>query len=64
MYKANINQIAIPIDKGNHEIELKYRPTFYLFLYYIQKIAFVIIFVSLLFFMIKYIRTSKPSTDV
>ena len=64
MYKANINQIAIPIEKGNHNIELKYRPTFYLFLYYAQKIAFVVIFVGLLFFTIKYIRTPKPSAVV
>jgi len=61
MYKANINQIAIPIDKGSHDITLKYRPGFYLFLYYVQKIAFVVIFLGLVFFAVKYVRSHKPS---
>lgn len=59
MYKANINQIAIPISKGNHVISLKYRPIFYLFLYYAQKMTFAAILIGLLFFAVKYIRRPK-----
>ena len=62
-YKVNLNQIGIPLQRGQRYIEIEYRPTYFYYLRMISKAVIALLLVSLIVLSVKSFMTNLTKRD-